>query len=126
MVLALLRSRQLPGRLAEAVPWVLLTFADLDWRWLVDQSKLSNLQNRLGYFVSMARSVAAREGSAGLGAALLRVEQTLDEARLVREDTLGRTLTEVERHYLREHRPQAAVHWNVLTTLTPESLRYAV
>jgi transcriptional regulator with XRE-family HTH domain len=123
LAVAALRASPLPGRVAEALPWLFVAFPDLDWSWLVDQAKLSNAQNRLGYFVAMARRVAAESAHADVASSLAAVERTLDEARLVREDTLGRSLTEAERVYLREHRSPEASHWNVLTTLTPEHLR---
>ena len=38
----------LDARLAEALPWVLFTFFDLDWESLSAQCWLGNQQNRLG------------------------------------------------------------------------------
>ena len=57
---------------------------------------------------------------------LLAVERKLEDARLAKEDTLGRTMTEAERRYVRDERPPAAAHWNLLTRLRAEDLRYAV
>lgn len=34
-------------------------------------------------------------------------------------------LTDVEKRHLRTHRPEAAAHWNLLTRLRAEDLRYA-
>ena len=125
VVLAALRTPGVPARVTEALPWVLVTFAHLDWDWLVDRAKLANLQNRLGYLVTLARTVAERQGDAGAAQALTDAEHRLEEARLAKEDTLGRELTEAERRYLRDHRPPAAAHWNLLTNLRAEDLRYA-
>ena len=125
VVLAALRTPAVPARVTEALPWVLVTFAHLDWDWLVDQAKLANLQNRLGYLVTLAREVAEQRGESAAVQTLADVGRRLEEARLVKEDTLGRELTSVERHHLREHRPAAAAHWNLLTKLRSEDLRYA-
>jgi hypothetical protein len=125
VVLAALRTPGVPARVTEALPWVLVTFAHLDWDWLVDQAKLANLQNRLGYLVTLARTAAERRGDAGAAQALTDAAHRLEEARLAKEDTLGRELTEAERRHLREHRPPAAAHWNLLTNLRAEDLRYA-
>ena len=123
VLLAALRDAHVPARVTEALPWLLTRFADLDWDWLVNEAKRWNVQNRLGYLVSLAMDVARMymdvdvRHVVGLGG---------DDARLAKEDTLGRTLTEPERRYLREHRPPVAAHWNLLTSLRADDLRYAV
>jgi hypothetical protein len=124
VVLAALRARVVPADVTEALPWVLVTFADLDWDWLVDRAKRSNVQNRLGFLVNLARQVATERGESAAVLQLVDVEQGLEDARLAKEDTLGRELTDVERCHLREHRPAAAAHWNLLTSLRAEDLRY--
>jgi len=124
VVLMALRAKAVPARVTEALPWVLFTFVDLDWRWLVDQAKLSNVQNRLGYLVGLARQVAEQRGHESAVHQLVDVEHQLEDARLAKEDTLGRHLAEAERRHLREHRSAAAMHWNLLTSLTAEDLRY--
>jgi transcriptional regulator with XRE-family HTH domain len=124
VVLAALKAPVVPPRVTEALPWLLVTFVDLDWRWLLDQAKLSNVQNRLGYLVHLAKHVADRRGEVETVQRLAAVGQTLEEARLANEDTLGRDLTEVEREHLRQHRPPAAMHWNLLTSLRAEDLRH--
>jgi hypothetical protein len=44
----------------------------------------------------------------------------------MREDTLcHESMTEAERRWLRERRPEEARHWNLLTGLVPEHLSYA-
>jgi transcriptional regulator with XRE-family HTH domain len=126
LALAALRQTHVPARVTEAVPWLLTRFVDLDWEWLVGEAKQWNMQNRLGYLVSLAMDVARRRGDSTALSRLERVEQQLEDARLAKEDTLGRTLTEPERRYLREHRPPAAAHWNLLTSLRVDDLRYAV
>ncbi len=123
-VLAALRANKVPARVTEALPWLLVTFADLDWDWLLSRAKLANLQNRLGYLVGLASEVAERQGSALAVTRLKDRREALEEARLAKEDTLGRALTDVERRHLRLHRSAAASHWNLLTDLRSEDLRY--
>lgn len=126
LVLAALERNEVPARVTEALPWVLATFPDLDWKWLVDRVKVSNLQNRLGYLVTLAKAVAERRRDSQTGSKLRATEMALEDARLVKEDTLGRQLTDVERRHLRQHRPLAAAHWNLLTGLRVEDLRYGL
>jgi hypothetical protein len=70
--------------------------------------------------------VARRQGDAVTVSRLESVEQHLEDARLAKEDTFGRAVTEAERRYLREHRPAGAAHWNLLTSLGADDLRCAV
>jgi hypothetical protein len=126
VLLAAVRHANVPARVTEALPWLLMRFVDLDWDWLVNEAKRWNTQNRLGYLVSLAMDVARRRDDSGTVGRLERVQQQLEDARLAKEDTLGRTLTESERRYLREHRPATAAHWNLLTSLRADDLRYAV
>jgi transcriptional regulator with XRE-family HTH domain len=124
VVVAALRQANVPARVTEALPWLLTRFVDLDWDWLVDEAKRWNVQNRLGYLVSLAMEVARRRQDSAAVSRLERVEQQLEEARLAKEDTLGRALTDSERRYLRDHRPPVAAHWNLLTSLRADDLRY--
>ena len=126
VLLASLKAPYLPARVTEALPWLLVTFPSLDWGWLLDQVKLSNVQNRLGYLVGLARDVANSKGETAVASKLDDVQRRLEESRLAKEDSLGRYLTEVERQQLREHRPESAAHWNLLTNLKSSDLRYAV
>lgn len=126
VLLAGLRQKHVPARVTEALPWLLVTFSDLDCDWLLDEAKRANVQNRLGYLVGLAKEVAQKRGDSAVFARLLEAESKLDEARLAKEDSLGRVLTETERRYLRDHRPKAAAHWNLLTSLRREDLRYGL
>lgn len=122
-VLDAVMKKDLDTRLVEALPWVLRNYTDLNWEYLRDQVKLRNAQNRLGYVVHLAKSVA---GSHSAVETLSRWEQELEEARLAREGTLCReAMPARERAWLRVHRPAAAAHWNLLTGLTAEQLPYA-
>lgn len=116
------------ARVTRAVPWVLSRYPDLNWKWLVDEAKLQNAQNRLGFLVSLARELVERDGFDPRASARLReVESQLESAKLAAESTLGRrSLSDRERDWMREHRPETARRWNVLSTLTAEQVRLAV
>lgn len=125
LVEALARN-SLEPRVAEALPWVAYEHADLDWPWLLDRAKRMDLQNRLGFVVTLARQLAERRGNRATANKLHDVEQLVERSRLVREDVFGRTsLTKAETEWLREHRPSPARHWNLLTNLTVENLHVA-
>lgn len=126
ILLAALAQDDLEPRLVEALPWLVLRYSALDWTWVVSEAKARDLQNRLGFVVSLARSLADRGEEQQKARALGDLEARLERSRLVREDTLCRgSLPEPERRWLAEHRSQAARHWNLLTDWTPDALRYA-
>jgi hypothetical protein len=130
LLLWALGSDTLEPRLFEGLPWILLAFADLDVAWLVREAKLQDLQNRLGFVVYLASEVARGSG-ATLGFAaraqpLATLLATLEPSRLAREDSSlgGMPSTPKIREHLRALRSPAAAHWNLLTLLRPEHLRY--
>lgn len=124
VLVAALAEEGLEPRLAEALPWLVMAYPDLDWEWLVPHVKQHDLQNRLGFVLSLARRLADRENS-GLAETLKARELALERSRLVREDVFGRTkLTDAERRWLRTHRPPEAAHWNMLSSLSPEHMSY--
>lgn len=119
LVARALVHENLDTRLVEALPWVLAKFDDLDWEWLAAQCRVLNLQNRLGFLTQLA---AALPNTAPLATAL----KELEASRLVNEGTLCReSMREAERNWVRKNRPDAAAHWNLLTTLTPNQLTHA-
>ncbi|MFB3826081.1 MAG: helix-turn-helix domain-containing protein [Bryobacteraceae bacterium] len=113
-------------RVAEALPWLMLEYSDLDWEWLIREAKLRDLQNRLGFLVTLARQLAEKRGSQDIAARLRHVEDIAERARLAREDGLFQPLSEAEREWLRESRSAGARHWNLLTDLDSAPLPYAV
>lgn len=127
VVFGALSQDNLDARVTEALPWVLMQYPELDWDWLVSHAKLRNLQNRLGFLVAVARTLAeGRPDGSAAAARLAEVERELDRARLAAETTLGReAMPSAERAWLRANRPRHARHWNVLASLTPEQLPYA-
>lgn len=127
VILDALLQEDLEVRLTEALPWVMLTYPELDWPWLVRHAKLHDAQNRLGFLVSVAQTLAAdrTEFQAALKQ-LASVELQLERARLAREDTLCReSMPKAERRWLEANRSALARHWNLLTGLTIDLLAYA-
>ena len=122
VLVAALRQDELPARVVEALPWLALRFPDTDRGWLVQQAKLHDLQNRLGFVCSLAAEVATEL----VAPKLRRLVEELEPSRLAREGTLCHdSMTETERRWLRTQRPPLAEHWKLLTDLKREHLRYA-
>jgi transcriptional regulator with XRE-family HTH domain len=120
-----LAKKSLEARVAEALPWVVLKYGQSD-PWLVGNARRFNLQNRLGFVVSLARRVAELRSNRPRSAELTELENLLDESRLVKEDAFYRPpRTDSEKEWLRKNRTEDAVHWNMLTDMRPEHLQYA-
>jgi len=128
VLMAALAQPTLDSRVAEALPWLLLNYPELDSDWLLRQARLSNLTNRLGFVVDLAKRVAEERGETDSSRyqALTRLSEALRQSRLDVEDTFGQSLTETERNWLRVNRPPEAEFWHVLTDWRPEFLQYAV
>lgn len=123
-LLTALSQQRLDARVAAGLPWVALKFAKPD-PWLVENARKFNLQNRLGFVVTLAKRVAESHYSSRVSE-LSQLEQTLEESRLVKEDFLPRPpRTETEKEWLRSNRTEDAAHWNMLTRMRPEHLQYA-
>jgi hypothetical protein len=128
VLLRALACDDLDPRLVEALPWLLLNFEGFDFRSLAEPAKLRDLQNRLGFVVSLAREVAEqtprwfhRAGE------LCQLEESLEPSRLAREDSFGAVASgERMREWIRKNRSMAAEHWNILTDLKKEHLSYAL
>jgi hypothetical protein len=71
-------------RVLEALPWLVAAYHDLDWEWPLREAKLRDVQNRLGFLVTLCRQVAQRRGDSAAVGKLRQVEQALDRARLAR------------------------------------------
>jgi len=125
VLLLALAQRDLEARLVEALPWLVLKYWDVDREWLVQEAKLRNLQNRLGFVVHLARNLAERTHDEPRNVALNALETELDRSRLVQEDTLCKaSLREPERRWLEANRSDEAKHWNLVTDWTANHLRY--
>lgn len=120
-----LNEPNLDSRVAEGLPWLALTYVDMDWSWLGRNAKLHERQNRLGFAVSLAREVAERQNDSERVRKLGQRLEILESARLAREDTFCHdAMTQAERDWLREHRSASAVHWNLLTDMRGEVIAY--
>ena len=120
-----LAQNNLDSRLAGALPWVVWRYPELDWDWLVGAVKLNNLQNRLGFVTAFARRLAEGANDPVKAGLLKTQEARLEEARLAREDTLcHESLSPAEREWLRKERAADALHWNLLTDLSPRHANF--
>lgn len=126
VLLSALSAKCLESRVAEALPWLLLRYPDLDWESLVSAAKVRDLQNKLGLVTSVARRVAEKRGENTKAQFLRKQEEALDRSRLFFEDTFcNDSLTQAERRWLVTNRTDEAKYWRVLTDLSPEHLSYA-
>jgi transcriptional regulator with XRE-family HTH domain len=128
MLTALWQDR-LDARVAEALPWLAFRY----WQnksssnWLIEQARKFNLQNRLGFVVSLALQVAEKSAARDSRVQSLdELRSKLDESRLANEGFFFRPpKTAGERRWLDENRSELARHWNLLTDLRAEHLPYA-
>lgn len=126
VLLSALNGPKRDARVVEGLPWLVLTFPDMDWRSAARTAKVYDLQNRLGYVANVARLLAEREGRASTAARLAREETLLERSKLAVEGTLcNDTMTNAERRWLKSNRPDSAKRWNLLTDLSPRHLNYA-
>jgi transcriptional regulator with XRE-family HTH domain len=116
-LLSALAQNNLEARVAEALPWVVLRYPDLPFDWLVREARVHNLQNRLGFVVTLEQRASGRND-------LLPIEQRLVDSKLVKVDSFCKELSEPERRWLREHSSDEARQWNLLSDLRPDALRY--
>ncbi|MCI0354986.1 MAG: hypothetical protein L0099_08115, partial [Acidobacteria bacterium] len=128
LLITALAQDDLEGRVVEALPWLLLRYWDMDADWLLENARGLNLQNRLGFLVNLARRLRPLEvaQASQCNAALVALEERLEQCRLAREDALCQArMTAAERKWLQAHRPAEADAWNLMSDLCPEHLAYA-
>jgi transcriptional regulator with XRE-family HTH domain len=129
VLLTALAQKDLEARLAEALPWVLLHYgADMDTTWLVQQARLRNLSNKLGFVVDLARRAAEQQDTPTSRhyVSLGQLRENLRQSRLDVEDTLCQShVSQNERAWLRQARSTDAEYWHLLTNWQPEHLQYA-
>jgi hypothetical protein len=119
-------QKNLETRVSEALPWVAMTYPNLQWDWLVREAKLNDAQNRLGFVVELAKRVAEKLQRCTDAERLSEVTGRLEQSKLAREDTLCReSMPPAERDWLAENRSPEAKRWNLLTGLAPDQLSYA-
>ena len=125
VLLTALAQESLEARTAEALPWLLVRYWKMDFKWLVEQSKKFDLQNRLGFVVDLSRRLSEKSSESKRTRVLSELEAVLDRSRLVREDAFFRPpRNKAEHQWLMRNRPEEARHWNLLTDLRPEHLQY--
>src|SRR5206468_3733473 len=88
VLLSGLNAKKRDARLVEALPWLVLTFSDMQWDNLVLTAKAYDLQNRLGFVTNIARRLAELSGEETKANKLRKVEAKLEQSKLEREDTL--------------------------------------
>lgn len=126
VLLTALNAENLDTRVTEGMPWLALAYADMDWDWMVQNAKLLDRQNRLGFVVTLASQMASKSTDRHRSERLGEYLAVLERSRLVKEDTLCHdSLTEAERKWLRSNRPAEAAHWNLLTDMQAENLPHA-
>jgi transcriptional regulator with XRE-family HTH domain len=120
-----LQAKDVDARVVEALPWVVLRYPNLDWNWLLREAKVNDLQNRLGFVVTLAKERAESKGDRQTALKLAHWEHTLEHSRLQREDAFRESLTDAERRWLRVNRSKEAEKWNVLSGLNDSVLQNA-
>lgn len=126
VLLSALKSENLESRLAEALPWIVFNFPNIDWQITIKISKINDLQNRLGFVVNLAEKIAAKSKDNSKLNLLREKKAELAKSRLLREDTFcNSNLTEVEKKWLKNNRSKEAKFWRLLTDIEIRHLNYA-
>jgi transcriptional regulator with XRE-family HTH domain len=124
LVVMALSNATLDRRVAEALPWLLLRYWDMDCSWALKELKVRDLQNRFGFVVTLAREVAEQK-NLGFPNHLKHLEDQVERSRLVRQDTFcNERMTQAERKWLQKKSSPQAQHWNLLSDLQPEYLTH--
>jgi transcriptional regulator with XRE-family HTH domain len=125
LLLLALDTEDLPARAVEGLPWLPLAFPNMDWEWLLRETKVRNRQNRLGFVLELSLQAARRLSKLEQVEVLENVLGQLGTSRLAVEDTLCQaSMTQVERKWQRSHRPEMATRWNLLTHLRLDDLNH--
>jgi transcriptional regulator with XRE-family HTH domain len=126
LLVSALAENNLERRVAEALPWLVLHYSEMDWDWVRREAKVRDLQNRLGFTLTLARKLAVQKNESDVARRLREREDLLRESLLVKEDTYcDEGMTQVERTWLRTKRSPEASAWNVLSDLGPAYLTHA-
>lgn len=110
VLLEALAQKDVDARVAEALPWLVRQYAGkLNFPLLVNQAKLRNVQNRLGFLLQYT-------GAGGDSV------QELEAARLLMESTFcWDSMPKPTRDFVRQRRSKLAEYWNILTTLDQQN-----
>ena len=121
-----LSQQNLDRRVAEALPWLVLRYPEMDWDSVRREAKLRDLQNRLGFTLVLAKKLAVQKQEREVVASLERQEDSLRESLLAKEDTYCyEGMTQAERRWLHTRRSPEASAWHVLSDLQPADLAHA-
>ncbi len=123
VVVRALRANNVEARVVEALPWVLMRYHDLDWQWLLREAKQHDLQNRLGFVVTVALELAERRNNVTAATTLRTWALMLQNSRLAKEDAFaGDALTGAERRWLDTNLSKEGAYWNLLTSVSADTL----
>jgi transcriptional regulator with XRE-family HTH domain len=126
LVLGALLSRDLDSRLAEGLAWLLARYPDLEWTWLLPRVKQHDLQNRLGFLLELAGSIAGTNPESAGTDVLHRYRTLLEKSRLDRDEPLSSLgMTQAEQRWLLARRSPEAQRWRVLSSLRPATVAHA-
>lgn len=115
----------LDARLVEALPWLPLHYPNMDWTWLIEQAKVRNRQNRLGFVVALAAKIAKKNQDRNVARRLSEILEELEDARLAKTDTLCQeSWPPSQRRLAHKQRSALAAHWKLDTRLTEENLAH--
>lgn len=117
VLLGALSQPTLDARITEALPWLAREYANtMAWSWLVEQAKLRNVQNRLGFLIQLANPSGVSEP------AMKDALDELERARLLAESTFcWDSMPAPMRKWVRERRSPEAEHWNVVSLMGTEA-----
>jgi len=126
LLVAALTHDDLERRTAEALPWLALIYSDMDWEWVIRESKLHDAQNRLGFVITLARETAELKDDLEVAERLRSVELRLKPSLLARIGTYcDERMSRAEREWLKTNSTPQARQWNLLSDLKPEDLTHA-
>src|SRR5260370_13321966 len=88
VLLTALNAADLDIRVTEGLPWLALAYADMDWDWMVQNAKLLDRQNRLGFVVTLASQLASQSADSHPSGRLRGYVAVLERPRPSPEDPL--------------------------------------
>lgn len=119
-----LKTENLESRSVEALPWLIFVYSDMDWENLFKLVKTNDLQNKLGFVLTLARKLAERIQDQAKTEFLKKKEVELSQSRLFRQSLFSLNQTEPERIWLKFNRSKEAKFWRVLSDLEVKHLDY--
>jgi transcriptional regulator with XRE-family HTH domain len=121
-----LSEHDLDRRVAEALPWLVLHYSEMEWDWVRHQAKLLDLQNRLGFTLTLARKLAVQKQQLNVADRLEQQERALGGSLLAKQDTYCNDgMTQSERKWLQTRSSPDAASWHVLSDLEAAYLTHA-